>query len=79
MSGEGLKVLRIRCQDRSSRFCRSYNKGVNGRALSGTSTQQSGASCETFRNLLCDITRLEKAVGNGVSASMPLKALRENY
>lgn len=75
---ECFKIPRVRCEHRPSRFRESNHECVHRGAAARLSSEQCGAARERLGDLLDDVTRLEKAVREGITTQMALQALDEH-
>jgi hypothetical protein len=77
--GQRSEIFRVGGEDRPRGFRESHDERVDGRSLARSSTELGGSSGERFRQLVDDITCLEKAVGLGVAPSISLETLDQDH
>lgn len=78
MLSQGPEIFRVRREDRAPGFCEGHNERVDGGSFARSAAELCSSASERFRQLLDDITRLEKTVGLRVAPGISLQALDQD-
>ncbi len=78
VDGQMSQIVKIGCQDQTTRLRNSYHQRVNCGAAARSGSQKSGSTSQTFGDVFNNVTCFQHPVGSGVPRPITMQRLDQN-